>query len=196
MKHARLGPAERPSGYEEANATIESEKQHALAAFRGSSFDRRILERIGRPRSRRVVRSRLALVGALFILVFGIGLFIRTTRRIEGVGLRAAAVERALRNTPFFAGRQAPDAPAETDPRRAELFWSIQRIIASVQRARVRERDFHGLLEQAITGAVAVVPAAADPWQNASAARLGERIERLRRERSIERLLTAYYGIG
>jgi hypothetical protein len=197
MEHDEPEREERPPGYGAVRVTIAAEREHALAAFRRSSFERRLLERIEHLPLRRVAPSRLALVGGVAILL-GVAVLSRTTRRVEGVGLERAVVERALQNTPFFARAPAPAPSADTDPRRVELAWSIERIVASVQRERAKERDLRRLVEQALTAVAggAAVPAAGNPWEGPGSAGLAERLERLRRERSVERFLAAYARVG
>jgi hypothetical protein len=197
MEHVDPERAGRPPGYDAVSETIAAEKEHALAAFRRSSFEQRLLERIEHPRSSRLAPFGLVLAGALAI-VLGVVLLTRTTARFEGLGLKTATVERALWSAPLFAGTPAPSALAEADPRRAELAWSIERIVASIQRERVKERDLQRVVEKALAAAAggAVLPATDDPWQQAQTAGLQERLERLRRERSVERLLAAYNRVG
>jgi hypothetical protein len=198
IEHAEPERAGRPPGYDAVRATIAAEKEHALAAFRRSSFERRLRERVvERQRPWQAVRSRLALVGALGV-VLGVTLLSHSSRRVEGVGLKGVTVERALRNAPFFAGTPALAASAEADPRQVELAWSIERIVAGVQRERVKERDLERLVERALTAGAggAAVPVRGDPWEGAGAAGLAERLARIRRERSVERFLAAYAKVG
>jgi hypothetical protein len=196
MEPEDLARAGRPPGYDTVSAAIEAEKEQALEAFRRLSFERRLRERIDHQRPRRVLRSRLALVGALAI-VLGIALLSHTSRRVGGVGLKTATVERALRNAPFFAGTPARASSADDDPCRVELAWSIERIVASVQRGRVKERDLQRLVEKVLAAAAGTgASPAGESWQEVNAADLTGRIERLRRERSIERLLAKFERVG